>query len=269
MAQISRPFQVVLAAFVLFAIAWFALLHRPGTSSTGSSAPASAAAVHPHAPAHAAATAPAHATAKTHARTVQTHATTVTHHGASTVATHATTVTGHGTSVTHRTTTVTRSAAKHHHASLTVHHTSVTHTTHRAAAPAASHKAATDPHRTQPAQHGAGAGAKSTGTPAMQATVAAELKQHKVVLLLFWNPSSSSDAAVHRQVQIVARKLGRSVAVHTSAASQVGSYGTITRDIQIYQTPTLLVVNPHGQVTTVTGYTEAYALEQTIREARG
>ena len=103
----------------------------------------------------------------------------------------------------------------------------------------------------------------------MQATVAAELKQHKVVLLLFWNPSSSSDAAVRRQVQIVAHKLGRSVAVHTTSANQVSSFGSITRDIQIYQTPTLLIVNPHAQVTTVTGYTDAYALEQTIREARG
>lgn len=258
MAQISRPFQVVLAAFVLFAVAWFALLHRPGTSSSGSSTPASAAAPHPHAPAHARTAAPAHAT--------------TTHDGTSTVKTHGTTVTHGGTTVTHHTTSVTHSAstaaAKHQHASVTMHHTSVTHTTHHAAAPAASHKVTADPHRTQPpAQHGAGA--KSPATPAMQATVAAELKQHKVVLLLFWNPSSSSDAAVHRQVQIVAHKLGRSVAVHTSAASQVGSYGTITRDIQIYQTPTLLVVNPHGQVTTVTGYTEAYALEQTIREARG
>jgi hypothetical protein len=267
MAQISRPFQVVLAAFVLFAVAWFALLHRPGTSSSGSSTPASAAAPHPHAPAHARTAASAHATAKTHATTVRTHASTVTRHGTSTVETHATTVTGHGTSVTHRARSVTHSTAKHHHASVTAHPTSVTHTTRHAAAPAASsHKVATAPHRTQPAQHGAGA---STGAPAMQATVAAELGQHKVVLLLFWNPSSSSDAAVHRQVQIVAHKLGRSVAVHTSAASQVGSYGSITRDIQIYQTPTLLVVNPQGQVTTVTGYTEAYALEQTIREARG
>lgn len=103
----------------------------------------------------------------------------------------------------------------------------------------------------------------------MQTAVAAELKQGRVVLLFFWNPRSSDDAAVQRQVQIVAHKLGRRVAVHTAAADQVGSFGSITRDIQVYQTPTLLIVNPRGQVTTVTGYTDAYALEQTIREARG
>ncbi|HEY3760099.1 MAG TPA: hypothetical protein VGL37_10080 [Solirubrobacteraceae bacterium] len=262
MAQISRPFQVVLAAFVLFAIAWFALLHRPGTTSSGSSAPISAAhptAPHPHAPAQARSTSHvathSHVTAQAHHTKGQTHATTVTHH--------TTTVTHHTTSVTH---TASKRAAVHAsptapHTSVT--HTSITHTTTRTTT--TTHKPATAPH-TQPAP---GASAKSPAVPAMQATVAAELKQHKVVLLLFWNPSSSSDAAVHKQVQIVAHKLGHSVAVHATTANKVGSFGSITRDIQIYQTPTLLVVNPHAQVTTVTGYTDAYALEQTIREARG
>jgi hypothetical protein len=261
MAQISRPFQVVLAAFVLFAIAWFALLHRPGTSSSGSSAPASAVhpvAPRPHAPARTRSTAQASSTART-ASTAHTHAVAPAHAKAQA---HTTTVTHHTTTVTH---TASKGAATHHQSSVTVHRTSVTHTTTHAAA-GASHKAAADPRRAQPAPHGS---ATTTKAPAMQATVAAELKQHKVVLLLFWNPSSSSDAAVHREVQTVAHKLGRSVAVHTTSASQVSSFGSITRDIQIYQTPTLLVVNPHAQVTTVTGYTDAYALEQTIREARG
>jgi hypothetical protein len=256
MAQISRPFQVVLAAFVLFAIAWFALLHRPATTSSSSSAPTSAAhptAPHPHAPAQARSTSHtvvhSHATARAHTR-AQTHTTTVTHRT---------------TSVTH---TASKGAAAHRHASPSVHHTSVTHTSTRTTKTATAHKTATAP-RTQSTQHAPSTSAKSPAVPAMQATVAAELKRHKVVLLLFWNPSSSSDAAVHKQVQIVAHQLGHSVAVHATTANKVGSFGSITRDIQIYQTPTLLVVNPHAQVTTVTGYTDAYALEQTIREARG
>jgi hypothetical protein len=103
----------------------------------------------------------------------------------------------------------------------------------------------------------------------MQATVAAELKHGKVALLLFWDPKSANDRAVHGEVLAVSHKLGHEVVVHTAAAAQVGEFGSITREIQVYQTPTLLIVNPHGQVTTVTGYTDAYALEQTIREARG
>jgi hypothetical protein len=267
MAQISRPFQVVLAAFVLFAIAWFALLHRPGASSSGSSAPASVGrpvAPHPHAPAHARTTSIAHRTTSVNHATPSgastAHHSSVTHVSSNGVSTR------HHSSVTH---TSSSGASTHHQSSVTVHRSSTTSTASHTAAPGASHKAAVDPRRTQPARHAPAATAKSPAAPAMQAAVAAELKQGKVVLLLFWNPSSSNDAAVHKQVQIVERKLGHRLAVHTASASQVSSFGSITRDIQIYQTPTLLVVNPHAQVTTVTGYTEAYALEQTIREARG
>jgi hypothetical protein len=271
MAQISRPFQVVLAAFVLFAIAWFALLHRPGTSSSsgGGSAPASAT-PHPHAPAgtrtaaHTHAATPAPATAKTHSTTVTHHAT---GHAHSTTVTHRTTAHSGSTTVTHHSTSTTHNAPATHH--VTVRHSSATHAASQAAAPGALHHAAVKPQGTRSAQRGPAAAAKSQATPPMQATVAAELKQGKVVLLLFWNPSSSNDVAVHRQVQIVAHKLGRGLAVHTASASQVGSFGSITRDIQVYQTPTLLIVNRHDQVTTVTGYTETYALEQAIREARG
>jgi hypothetical protein len=103
----------------------------------------------------------------------------------------------------------------------------------------------------------------------MQTTVAAELKQGKVVLLLFWNPHSTDDAAVERQVQAVAHKLGHGVAVHTALAKQVNSFGSVTRNIQVYQTPTLLIVDPKLQVTTLTGYTDAYSIEQAVAEARG
>lgn len=103
----------------------------------------------------------------------------------------------------------------------------------------------------------------------MQEAVAAELKHGKTVLVLFWNPHASDDVAVRGQVEAVARKLGGEVAAHYALASQVGSFGSITRDVQVYQTPTLLIVNGRDEVTTLTGYTEAFAIEQTVAEARG
>ena len=109
--------------------------------------------------------------------------------------------------------------------------------------------------------------APSNSTPTMQAVVASELKQGEGILVLFWNPHSSDDIAVAGQVKAVAHTLGRHVAVHTAYASQVNSFGSMTRGIQVYQTPTLMIVNPHGQVTTLTGYTDAYAIEQAIAEA--
>jgi hypothetical protein len=123
--------------------------------------------------------------------------------------------------------------------------------------------------RTPPAQSGSAAAAPSNSAPAMQSVVAGELGRGKVVLLLFWNPHSSDDTAVNGQVQAVAHSLHGRVAVHTALAAQLQSFGSITRDIQIYSTPTLLIVNPKGQVTTLTGYTDAYAIEQAVAEARG
>ncbi|HEY2768635.1 MAG TPA: hypothetical protein VGI76_10270 [Solirubrobacteraceae bacterium] len=221
----SRPFQAIVAALALFVLAWFVVLHRPGSessagssSSSSSAQPAGGQAVHPrHRVSHAAAS------------------------------------TGHP-----------KVAAKHVratavHPKSSVHSQAVTHpkvsARSRAVTPA---KPVTHP-KVRSTPH----------APAMQAKVAAELHQGKVALLLFWNRHASDDSAVQREVQIVAHKFGRRVVVHTASADQVGSFGSITRDIQVYQTPTLLIVNPRGQVTTVTGYTDAYALEQMIREARG
>jgi hypothetical protein len=268
MVQLSRPFQIVLAAFVLFALAWFALLHRPGSGSAGSSASSSAQSsarrAAPHTPGHAgssssAATSHAGANALTsggHAKASSGHAKASTGHAA-----HATT--SGSQTAKHD------GARAHSQPSASDHVHSRTTAAKHAAASGAAHGAVVVPRRVQPTQHGPAAAANHPATPSLQATVARELKQGKVALLLFWNPHSSNDSAVRRQVELVAHKLGRRVAVHTASANQVGSFGSITRDIQVYQTPTLLIVNPHAQVTTVAGYTDAYALEQAIREARG
>jgi hypothetical protein len=105
--------------------------------------------------------------------------------------------------------------------------------------------------------------------PASQATVAAELMHGKTVLLLFLNPSAYDDDAVAIETVAAARKLGHNFSVHYAQAKQVNSFGSLTRDIQVYQTPTLLIVTPKRQVTTLTGLTNAYAIEQAVAEARG
>ncbi len=277
MVQLSRPFQVVLAAFVLFAIAWFALLHRPASGSSSGSGSANVATPHPHAPLRAgSSTAAAHRAAGdtapgAHANSSPGHATHVRSSSAHAVrVTHATTPgAGHARVVVHTHSSSagdTRTVVHTHSSGAAAHHVATRTASATGAAP---HKTAAGQRRLQPTPRVPTTPANATSTPALQATVASELKQGKVVLLLFWNPNSTSDSVVHKQVEIVAHKLGRSVVVHTASAAQVGTFGSITRDIQVYQTPTLLIVNPKSQVTTVTGYTDAYALEQTIREARG
>ncbi len=93
----------------------------------------------------------------------------------------------------------------------------------------------------------------------------AEPADGSVVVLLFWNRRGTDDVAVQRAVQSLPR---HKIAVHYSSASQVASYGSITRGVQVYATPTILIVNRHGQTTTLTGLQDAYSIEQAIDEAR-
>ncbi len=253
MTQISRPFQIVLVAFALFVAVWFLALraHNAGTSggagssASGSSAPASR-------PASAAAAAKAKSGASS---LVHTRSSTVT------VKHSVTNASGHVTAA-HTTTTTT--TVKHSPASASAGHATAVHSTSTSTSATVvvvvKHGSAAKPAPpTKPA---------ATATPSRQVAVEHELQQHKTVLILFWNPRGADDVAVHRELPAVQHALGGKVAVHYASASQVGAYGTITHAVQVTQTPTLLIVNPHGQTTTITGLADAFSIEQFVAESR-
>jgi hypothetical protein len=125
---------------------------------------------------------------------------------------------------------------------------------------------------TKTASAGAGpskaSGSKIGALPSMQAPVERELKQGKVVAILFWNPAAFVDAAVRRELHAVGHALGGKIAVHDARAKQVGSFGSFTRAVQVYQTPTILIVNKRGQASALTGLTDAFSIQQAIREAK-
>jgi len=242
MTQISRPFQVVLAVFAVFVVVWFAAL-RNHALSTGAGAGSSPAVVKPVKPV-AKPSVRATSTSSTHTTGTHTQAgrTTAVH-----TIRHTTSVRtgdGHTTTVN---TTVHRAVVVH-----TPAHTS-TSTTSRSSAAA----------KAQPA-HAKPAPAK---TLSPEAQVQAQLKAGKTVLILFWNPHGAEDAAVHGELPAVQHKLGGKIAVHYATAGQVGEYGTVTHSVQVNQTPTLVIVNPHGQATVLTGLTDAFAIEQAIGES--
>ncbi|HXA55558.1 MAG TPA: hypothetical protein VNV37_11860 [Solirubrobacteraceae bacterium] len=293
MAQISRPFQIVLVAFVLFAVAWFAVIHRPGgeSSTGGSASSASSAASATHA--GAAHTGAAHAGAATHAAAhasvpARDHARVATpaRHARAATPAHAKTVApAHARTAAPATAAHGRAAAHPSHARGTAH--AASHTASSASATAALtlhnltsalHLSALvklldifDPTASAKVAHAEGveiARIKAALQPSSQASIAAELKHGKTVLLLFLNPHSYDDDASAIAAVEVAYKLRHDVDAHLALASQVNSYGSITRDIPIYQTPTLLIVNPKRQVTPLTGLTDEFALEQAISEAK-
>jgi hypothetical protein len=258
MAQLSRPYQIALAALVFLVLVWFVALRGHGSSPSSTpvaSTPAPTAAGEAKAAA----------------------APTPVYHGAAPGVSGLTRAINkaHGAVATSQ-----QDAHSFEHASAQAPSQSAegagasttTAGSNQAAAPASATKRAAAPaSAAAKASKSAGHAAikpRTVGIPARQAAVERELKQGKIVLVLFWNPKGTDDVAVRKELQAVDKKLGGKISVHDALANQVGSFGSITRTIQVYQTPTILFVNRKGLTTTLTGFTDAFSIEQTINEAR-
>ncbi|MGP0103342.1 MAG: histidine--tRNA ligase [Solirubrobacteraceae bacterium] len=280
MAQLSRPFQIVLVVVVLFACVWLFALQGRSTSTGGSGSTPVVSATTPSTPAPA-------STATGHAGTASSGSAST-----SAAAKAKAKATGTSTHVYHGSAPglegLTRDVNRAHEAVAAVgaspRTSSTTQTSSATVAPRSSSAAA--PVKTPSPATKAGAqpaSAKSTRAPAStvhksstaapttlagQRTVEAELAKGDVVLLLFWNPKGTDDAVVHRAVQQVQRaERGRKVAVQEAPASQVASFGSVTRGVQVYATPTLFVINKHDQAIVLTGVQDAFSIEQAIDEA--
>jgi hypothetical protein len=144
--------------------------------------------------------------------------------------------------------------------------------------------AGTDPGATTPAPTAPGA-APTTSTPStsspttpgtapkpvkagkgMPAPVAKALDSRKVVLLLFWNPTSADDKAVRRELRGVKRRGGK-VYVASAPVSQLARYSGITQGVQVLQSPTIVIVDPNRKASTITGYTDATEIDQAVTDA--
>jgi hypothetical protein len=254
MAQISRPFQIALGAVVLLALVWILALHA---HKSNPSEPAPASAPNPTAVSKAAHDAAARRRLDRGVAARKSQA-----------AAHKT--------VVHKTVVATHGAATDPHTVVRVRHKVVV---------APSHRTATPPHKTAPVSHKAVAipsvhavtapssrsdssAAKQHKHPAGQIAVEAELAQGKTVMLVFWNPHSAVDQEVHSQVGALVSGSKGTVVMHSALANQVNMFGSITEVVRVYQTPTILIVNRHGVVSTLTGLTEVFALQQAVREAQ-
>jgi hypothetical protein len=269
MTQLSRPYQIALVALALLAVVWFAALHghapNSGGGSGSSASSSSSAPASPPAPS---------AAAEARAAAAPTHI----YHGPAPGVEGLTRAIdrAHGavaqsqreahrveTSEPSATSAAAPTAASHSAAAVP---TAASHSAARApagSAAAGSAAATTTVHHSSPA-----VAKPVTGTPSMQVAVEHELRQHRTVLILFWNPHGSDDVAVHDALPAVQHALGGAVAVHYASAGQVGAFGTITHAVQVTQTPTLLIVNPHGQTIVLTGLSDAFAIQQAVSESR-
>jgi hypothetical protein len=267
MAQLSRPYQIALLALGLLVIVWFVALrgHTAATSTGGAGSSPAASAPAPTAASEAkAAAAPTHVyTGPVPGLEGLTHAITKAHGAVANSQQNAKQVEAESA----------QSSSASHGAAAGAAGSTSTHTPalkgagakHSSAGGSSTAVRATP---SKPSTAAAAAPKTRSSSPSMQASVEAELKQHKVVTILFWNPKAAVDRAVQRELQAVGHALGAKLAVHDAHADQVGSFGTITRTIQVNETPTILIVGKGGQTTTLTGLTDVFAIEQAIAEAQ-
>jgi hypothetical protein len=267
MSHISRPFQVALAAVAVLALVWLVALHRPSSSSSGAqsagqpSAPASAA------PQKVTATGskPAGASAGTGKGVYHGSAPGVeglTH--AIAKAQGAVATSQQNAKQLQEKSEQASSAAPG--ASTTPPAASVPSTTHAAAPAKPATKSAPAP-TTQHAHKLAPHRSATVPLLAHQHLVEAELKQGKTVALLFWSSKGSDDVAVRNSIRQLA-KSDHDLVLHLTAPDQVASFGSITRGVQVYGTPTILIVAKQGRTIVLTGLQDAFAIRQAVSDAR-
>jgi hypothetical protein len=239
MTQISRPFQIALAVLVLFVAVWFVALR--GHSSSGAAAQQSTPAV----------SSPSSSSSSSSASAAKSPtASSDTPSSSSKAAAHNAKAAAHNA---HHAAAPASGALKH---AIVKAQRVVKHSARKASA---THAA-----KAHPAPP-----AKATVTTAnTQRSVEAELKHGNVVALLFWNPKGSVDGVVRHELQAVSRASRGGVVVHVARANEIGSFGSFTRAVQVYSTPTILLINTKGKTSDLTGLTDTFGIEQAVREVK-
>lgn len=261
MAQLSRPYQVGLLAVVLLAAAWLLLIqgHTTTPSTPAASSPAPVA-----------------------TSTAQTSSSPASKPGGSTTSSHiyhgaAPGVEGLTKDIAKAKGAVETSqqnakqlAEKSAQASNEPTHSAATPapTVTKATSVPATHAKAVAPVKTTTKPASPAPSPAKSGTPSAQQAVEAELAKGKIVLILFWNPKGADDQVVHKAVDQLQHNGRLGIAVHQASASEVASFGTVTKGVQVYGTPTLLVIDKQGKALTLTGLQEAFTIEQAIQEAK-
>jgi len=122
------------------------------------------------------------------------------------------------------------------------------------------HKPATHkPVAHKPATHTAGA----TGRLSV---VQRALRAHKVLALLFYNPSAADDQAVKQELGAVANHGGKVVKLPIPL-SEVANYTAVTDQVPVNFSPTLVVIAPSGQAAEIVGFSDQFEIAQRIDDA--
>jgi hypothetical protein len=103
-------------------------------------------------------------------------------------------------------------------------------------------------------------------TAAQVQTVVNAVRDHKVVAVLFYNPAAADDQSMVKEVRAIPASRGRLVKVSVPV-SQLTQFAVVTTKVPVVTSPTLVVVDPKGQATTITGFAGTGEIQQRVDDA--
>jgi hypothetical protein len=117
--------------------------------------------------------------------------------------------------------------------------------------------------------------AKPVARPAVKHTVSPQQRQslienglnhHKVLAILFFNPAAADDQAVKHELDEIPAQGGKVVKLAVPL-SELTRYPVITNQVQVTESPTLVLIDGQRKADLLTGYLDQLELSQRVSDA--
>jgi hypothetical protein len=104
-------------------------------------------------------------------------------------------------------------------------------------------------------------------TAGLPLPVAKAVAEHKILVMLFWNPKAADDRAVRREMRSVGTRHRKDVFVHVADVKDISRYAPVTRGANVEQSPSVVVVDRDRQATLLEGYSDSETIRQAVYDA--
>jgi hypothetical protein len=108
---------------------------------------------------------------------------------------------------------------------------------------------------------------KHTVTPQQrQSAIETALNKHRVLAILFFNPAAADDQAVKHELDGIPTRGGKVVKLAVPL-SELTRYPVITNQVQVTESPTLVLIDGRHKADMLTGYLDQLELSQRVSDA--
>jgi hypothetical protein len=97
-------------------------------------------------------------------------------------------------------------------------------------------------------------------------TVQNAIRDHKVLAMLFYNPAGSDDQSMVEELAAV-KTHGLPIVKVAVPLSALTQFGMITSQVSVVTSPTLVIIDPQHQATTITGFASSGEIGTRIADA--